>query len=65
MKFFKMIRNTTIMQRVGIVATILFLLFQMDYRRGFEFTPKMLVPIVIGWGVYWIIIGIIEKRKNK
>ena len=66
MKLFKMIRNITIVQRVGIVVTILFILYVMRLNNdGFVITPKMLVPIVIGWGAYWIIIAIIEKWKNK
>ena len=62
----KLLRKITIVQRVGIVTTILFVLYVM-YLHGnrFIFTPKMLFPIVLGWGAYWIIIAIIEKRKNK
>jgi hypothetical protein len=62
----KILRKITIVQRVGIVTTILFLLYVM-YVHGnrFELRPKMLFPIVLGWGAYWIIIAIIEKWKNK
>ena len=62
----KILRKITIVQRVGIVMTILFLLYVM-YADGnrFQLRPKMLFPIVLGWGAYWIIIAIIEKWKNK
>ena len=65
MKFFKMIRNTTILQRVMIIASIFWLLYWMDMEGKFVLKPKMFFPIVLLWGAYWIINGIIEKWKNK
>ena len=76
MKFFEMIRKTNIMQRVLIVASIVWLLLKIDpniSRYGnlmftFDFgdyANEGLIPVVLVWGAYWIIIGIIEKRKNK
>ena len=67
MKFFEVIRNATIVQRVMVVGTIFWIIVIVNdaLRPGFSFQTKMLFPIAIVWGAYWIIIGIIEKRKNK
>ena len=32
---------------------------------GGTFASEGLIPIVLGWGSYWIIIEIMRKRKNK
>ena len=65
MNFFKMIRNTTILQRVMTVGTIFWIIWIIDITMRRNFQPQMLFPIVILWGGYWIITGIIEKWKNK
>ena len=76
MKFLEMMRKTTIVQRVMIVASIIWLLMMTDKeyhwssssRNHFDigdFLSQGFIPIILVWGAYWIIIGIIEKRKNK
>ena len=72
MKLFEVIRYTTIVQRILIVGSIIWLFgtssVNMGQRYGFdlgEYISEGLIPVVLLWGAYWIFIGIIEKRKNK
>ena len=62
MKFFEMIRKTTIVQRILIGGSIVWILWEpsglVDFVEG-------LILIVIVWGLYWIIIEIVRKRKIK
>ena len=62
MKFFEMIRNTTIVQRILIGVSIVWILWE---PRGLGDFAEGLILIAIVWGAYWIIIGIFEKRKTK
>ena len=62
MKFFEMIRKTTIVQRILIGGSIVWILWE---PRGLVDFVEGLILIVIVWGLYWIIIAIIEKWKNK
>ena len=71
MKFLETIRKTTIVQRLLVSVSIVWFLYvisESHHRvRGFDLGKfaEGLTPIAIVWGAYWIIIGIIEKRKNK
>ena len=70
MGFIEMIRKTTIVQRFLISGSIVWLLLMIDksLNRTFDlgdYAKEGLIPVVLVWGAYWIIIGIIEKRKNK
>ena len=62
MKFFAMIRKTTIMQRILISVSIVWILW--EPRRLGDFAAGLIL-IVIVWGLYWIIIEIVRKRKIK
>ena len=62
MKFFEMIRKTTIVQRILIGGSIVWILWE---PRGLEDFLQGLILIVIVWGLYWIIIEIVRKRKIK
>ena len=62
MKFFEMIRKTTILQRILIGASIVWILWE---PRGLVDFAEGLILIVIVWGLYWIIIEIVRKRKIK
>jgi len=62
MKFFEMIRKTTIVQRILIGASIVWILWE---PRGLGDFAEGLILIVIVWGLYWIIIEIMRKRKIK
>ncbi len=62
MKFFEMIRKTTIVQRILIGVSIVWILWE---PRGLGDFAAGLITIVIVWGLYWIIIEIVRKRKNK
>ena len=62
---FKMIRNTTILQRVMIVATIFWIIWVLDVTMRRSFQPRMLFLIVIVWGGYWIISGIKDWYQKK
>ena len=62
MKFFEMIRKTTIVQRILIGGSIVWILWE---PRGLEDFLQGLILIVIVWGLYWIIIEIVKKQKNK
>jgi heme/copper-type cytochrome/quinol oxidase subunit 4 len=57
-------------QRVIVVGSIVWLIMMMYKNKtsSYQFENVMfhgLIPVVLVWGAYWIIIGIIEKRKNK
>ena len=62
MKFFEMIRKTTIVQRILIGWTIVWILWE---PRGLVEFVEGLILIVIVWGLYWIITEIVRKRKIK
>ena len=62
MKFFEMIRKTTIVQRILIGVSIVWILWE---PRGLGDFAEGLILIVIVWGLYWIIIEIVRKRKIK
>ena len=62
MKFFEMIRKTTIVQRILISVSIVWILWE---PRGLVDFTEGLILIVIVWGLYWIIIEIMRKRKKE
>ena len=62
MKFFEMIGKTTIVQRILIGGSIVWILWK---PRGLVDFAEGLILIVIVWGLYWIIIEIMRKRKIK
>ena len=62
MKFFEMIRKTTIVQRILIGGSIVWILWE---PRGLVDFVEGLILIVIVWGLYWIIIEIMRKRKKE
>ena len=62
MKFFEMIRKTTIVQRIQIGGSIVWILWE---PRGLEDFVEDLILIVIVWGFYWTIIAIMRKRKKE
>ena len=62
MKFFEMIRKTTIVQRILIGGSIVWILWE---PRGLGDFAAGLISIVLVWGTYWIIIEIMRKRKIK
>ena len=72
MIFLRRMRRTTILQRILIVSSIIWLLYVLDrsysWSRGLDigrFAWQGFMPIVLCWGLYWIIIGIINKWKTK
>jgi hypothetical protein len=71
MKLLEMMGKTTIVQKVLVVGSIVWILIMIsksyDPHRGFHigWFAQGLIPIVVVWGAYWVIIQIIEKRKNK
>ena len=62
MKFFEMIRKTTIVQRILIGGSIVWILWK---PRGLVDFAEGLIIIFIVWGLYWIITETMRKRKNK
>ena len=62
MKIFEMIRKTTIVQRILIGGSIVWILWE---PRGLVDFVEGLILIVIVWGLYWIIIEIMRKRKKE
>ena len=62
MKFFEMIRKTTIVQRILIGGSIVWILWE---PRGLVDFVEGLILIVVVWGLYWIIIEIMRKRKKE
>ena len=62
MKFIEMIRKTTIVQKILIGGSIVWILWE---PRGLVEFVEGLILIVIVWGLYWIIIEIVKKRKIK
>ena len=62
MKLFEMIRKTTIVQRILIGGSIVWILWK---PRGLGDFAEGLILIVIIWGLYWIIIEIMRKRKKE
>jgi len=62
MKFFEMIRKTTIVQRILIGGSIVWILWE---PRGLVEFVEGLILIVIVWGLYWIITEFMKQRKNK
>ena len=62
MKFLEMIRKTTIVQRILIGVSIVWILWK---PRGLGDFLQGLILIVIVWGLYWIILEIVRKQKNK
>jgi len=62
MKFFEMIRKTTIVQRILIGGSIVWILWE---PRGLVDFVEGLILIVIVWGLYWIITEFMKQRKNK
>ena len=62
MKFIEMIRKTTIVQKILIGGSIVWILWE---PRGLVEFVEGLILIVIVWGLYWIIIEIMRKRKNE
>ena len=61
-KFIEMIRKTTIVQKILIGGSIVWILWE---PRGLVEFVEGLILIVIVWGLYWIIIEIVRKRKTK
>ena len=62
MKYFEMIRKTTIVQRILIGGSIVWILWE---PRGLLDFVEGLILIVIVWGLYWINIEIMRKRKKE
>ena len=62
MKFFEMIRKTTIVQRILIGGSIVWILWE---PRGLGDFLQGLILIVIVWGLYWMINEFMKQRKNK
>ena len=62
MKFFENIRKTTIVQRILIGGSIVWILWE---PRGLVDFVEGLILIFIVWGLYWIITETMRKRKNK
>ena len=62
MKFIEMIRKTTIVQKILIGGSIVWILWE---PRGLVEFVEGLILIVIVWGLYWIIIEIMRKRKKE
>ena len=62
MKFIEMIRKTTIVQRILIGGSIVWILWE---PRGLVEFVEGLILIVIVWGLYWIITEFMKQRKNK
>ena len=62
MKFIEMIRKTTIVQRILIGGSIVWILWE---PRGLGDFLQGLILIVIVWGLYWIITEFMKQRKNK
>ena len=62
MKYFEMIRKTTIVQRILIGGSIVWILWE---PRGLVDFVEGLILIVIVWGFYWIFTQTMRKRKNK
>ena len=62
MKFIEMIRKTTIVQKILIGGSIVWILWE---PRGLVDFVEGLILIVVVWGLYWIIIEIVRKRKIK
>jgi len=69
MTFFEIMRKTTIAQKVMVVGSIVWLLLVLINYRVFgsynTIAFEGLFPVVLLWGLYWIIKDIFEKRKNK
>ena len=76
MKFFEMIQKTTIVQRFLISVSIVWLLLMiddslvrydnLDFTFDFgDYAKEGLIPVVIVWGLYWIINGIKEWYYKK
>ena len=61
-KFIEMIRKTTIVQKILIGGSIVWILWE---PRGLVEFVEGLILIVIVWGLYWIITETMRKRKNK
>ena len=57
-----MIQKTTIVQRILIGVSIVWILWE---PRGLLDFAEGLILIIIVWGLYWIIIEIMRKRKIK
>ena len=62
MKFIEMIRKTTIVQKILIGGSIVWILWE---PRGLVEFVGGLILIVIVWGLYWIITEFMKQRKNK
>ena len=61
MKFFEMIRKTTIVQRILIGGSIVWILWE---ARRLGDLVEGLILIVIVWGLYQIFIEIMRKREK-
>ena len=61
-KFIEMIRKTTIVQKILIGGSIVWILWE---PRGLVEFVEGLILIVIVWGLYWIITEFMKKRKIK
>ena len=62
MKFIEKIRKTTIVQKILIGGSIVWILWE---PRGLVEFVEGLILIVIVWGLYWIITEFMKQRKNK
>jgi len=62
MKFLEMIRKTTIVQRILIGGSIVWILWE---PRGLVDFVEGLILIVIVWGLYWIITEFMKQRKKE
>ena len=62
MKFIEKIRKTTIVQKILIGGSIVWILWE---PRGLVEFVEGLILIVFVWGLYWIITEFMKQRKNK
>ena len=61
MKFFEMIRKTTIVQRILIGGSIVWILWE---PRGLVDFLQGLILIVIVWALHWVLIEIMRNGKS-
>ena len=61
-KFIERILKTTIVQKILIGGSIVWILWE---PRGLVEFVEGLILIVIVWGLYWIITEFMKQRKNK
>ena len=64
------INSISVLARFGIVVSILIptisaLVFQPWKKDLILFVLTGIIPLIIGWGIYWMRAGIKNKAKNK